>query len=118
MSDFDKEVEEFFASYQDRGMVKWAGFYLSDHTQKIEKEAYDNSIVEVRHPQETLELISQKLFESFSQQISVILQLKQIDVRGDFSKSISGVVEGFEDDSIFIKGLSINLEDICNVEIY
>ena len=37
-SEFDKRVEEFFRTYQDRGMKKWAGFYLSDHTVKINQE--------------------------------------------------------------------------------
>lgn len=37
-SEFDKRVEEFFRTYQDRGMKKWAGFYLSDHTAKINQE--------------------------------------------------------------------------------
>ncbi len=37
-SEFDKRVEEFFRTYQDRGMKKWAGFYLSDHTTKINQD--------------------------------------------------------------------------------
>ena len=37
-SEFDKIVEEFFRTYQDRGMKKWAGFYLSDHTAKINRD--------------------------------------------------------------------------------
>ena len=37
-SELDKRVEEFFRNYQDRGMKKWAGFYLSDHTAKINQD--------------------------------------------------------------------------------
>lgn len=36
-SDFDKKVTEFFRTYQDRGMKKWQGFFLSDHTLAIKK---------------------------------------------------------------------------------
>lgn len=34
---FDQVVADFFAKYQDRGMKKWGGFYLSDHVAKIEQ---------------------------------------------------------------------------------
>ncbi|MDF4028935.1 hypothetical protein [Lactobacillus delbrueckii] len=36
--EFDQRVTDFFAHYQDRGMKKWAGFFLSDHTAMINKE--------------------------------------------------------------------------------
>ena len=32
---FDQKVENFFKNYQDRGMKKWSGFFLSDHSLKI-----------------------------------------------------------------------------------
>lgn len=28
--------------YEDRGILKWQGFFLSDHTEKIEKEINHN----------------------------------------------------------------------------
>lgn len=32
-------VNDFFKyDYYDRGMMKWAGFYLSDHTTELKKE--------------------------------------------------------------------------------
>ena len=37
--EFDKKVEDFFKNYRDRGMVKWAGFYLSDHVLKMHKKS-------------------------------------------------------------------------------
>ena len=35
---FDKKVTEFFRTYQDRGMEKWQGFFLSDHTSTLRKD--------------------------------------------------------------------------------
>ena len=35
---FDKKVTEFFRTYQDRGMKKWQGFFLSDHTSTLRKD--------------------------------------------------------------------------------
>lgn len=47
-SEFDKRVEEFFRTYQDQGMKKWAGFYLSDHTAKINQEQRRRDTVYVK----------------------------------------------------------------------
>lgn len=30
-------VTQFLNQYQDRGMMKWQGFYLSDHTSSLQK---------------------------------------------------------------------------------
>ena len=32
-------VQRFLDDYQDRGMMKWQGFMLSDHTAKLNKKA-------------------------------------------------------------------------------
>lgn len=40
----DQRVTDFFAHYQDRGMKKWAGFFLSDHTAMINKETRQKSV--------------------------------------------------------------------------
>lgn len=42
--EFDQRVTDFFAHYQDRGMKKWAGFFLSDHTAMINKETRQKSV--------------------------------------------------------------------------
>ena len=47
-SDLDKRVEEFFRTYQDRGMKKWAGFYLSDYTAKINKDKKRRNTVYIK----------------------------------------------------------------------
>lgn len=37
---FDAQlVQQFLSEYQDRGMLKWQGFYLSDHTSKLKQMA-------------------------------------------------------------------------------
>ena len=35
--EFDKRLDDFFRTYQDRGMKKWQGFMLSDFTSKVSK---------------------------------------------------------------------------------
>lgn len=46
--EFDKRVDDFFRNYHDRGMVKWAGFYLSDHVLKMHKKSKADAYVEVK----------------------------------------------------------------------
>ena len=35
-----KVVQQFSNEYQDRGMLKWQVFYLSDQTSKLNKREY------------------------------------------------------------------------------
>ncbi|AEG40879.1 hypothetical protein GCM10008918_12840 [Lactobacillus kefiranofaciens subsp. kefiranofaciens] len=44
-SPFDQRIEEFFRNYQDRGMKKWVGFFLSDHTAKINQSTMQRKMV-------------------------------------------------------------------------
>lgn len=37
--DYDPSlVQRFLSEYQDRGMLKWQGFYLSNHTAKLNQD--------------------------------------------------------------------------------
>lgn len=37
-------VTQFLNQYQDRGMMKWQGFYLSDHTASLNKVNREDEI--------------------------------------------------------------------------
>lgn len=39
-------------NYQDRGMVKWAGFYLSEHTDTLS----DQTVTEKNRPQQKMQM--------------------------------------------------------------
>lgn len=42
---FMELVEDFFKNhYKDRGMVKWQGFYLSDHTAALKRQAEEEAV--------------------------------------------------------------------------
>ncbi|EPC51320.1 hypothetical protein Lpp48_09324, partial [Lacticaseibacillus paracasei subsp. paracasei Lpp48] len=43
---FDAMVADFFANrYFDRGMRKWQGYYLSDHTAALKKQSKSEALV-------------------------------------------------------------------------
>lgn len=48
---FDAMVADFFANrYFDRGMRKWQGYYLSDHTAALKKQSKSEALVYPRCP--------------------------------------------------------------------
>ncbi|GED80125.1 MULTISPECIES: hypothetical protein [Amylolactobacillus] len=117
MSDFDRMLDDFFKNYQDRGMKKWAGFYLSDHTQKIEQEEQQNNKVIKSRPIQTAEEVGMLLFQAFENHLEVDIQLKQVDVNGVIPASIVGFVGGYQQDNVVINDQQIKFEDIKNIQI-
>lgn len=115
MNDFDRKVEEFFKNYQDRGMKKWAGFFLSDHTLKINKDRAKRAVVYPKKETMSEEESSRLLFKAFSDHYFVRVQLKQVDDNGNYQADICGFVEGYEDTQIIISGQKVALHEINNV---
>lgn len=116
MSDFDVIVDNFFKNYRDRGMVKWQGFFLSDHTQNIEKMKYDDNHHEVHRPDQDLDKISELLMTAFTTRAAVNVQLKQMDHNGNYFDSLNGFISGYQDTDVFIDNKPVGLEEISSVE--
>lgn len=116
-SDFDQEVTEFFRHYQDRGMQKWGGFYLSDHTAQIKKKRRQEQEYFPSQKTMSLQAVGQVLSQAFRQQLPVRLQLKQLDQDGYFQQDISGLVEGYDQEDIIISGQPVGLTAINHIEI-
>ena len=114
-ANFDKEIQNFFKNYHDRGMQKWGGFFLSDHTVQINK---DNQKANTTYKKETemdLEEISKILFKSFSNHYQIRLQLKNRNYNNEFRKDITGFVDGYHNSQIIISGYAVEIEDINHV---
>lgn len=45
MTQVDRQYSQFeeVRNYQDRGMMKWTGFFLSEHTSEMKKESSDKT---------------------------------------------------------------------------
>ena len=110
-SEFDKRVEEFFRTYQDRGMKKWAGFYLSDHTAKINQEQRRRDKVYVKKKD-----IRAMLMRSFGEHRKVSVQLKELSVDNDLQADIVGFVEGYQEDTAIISGNLVLIDNINHIE--
>ena len=79
--DFDLDtVKHFFEhDYHDRGMMKWQGFYLSDHTAALNQQKQQLNEVYVPRPQQSLATITEVLADAYQSQQTVTIQLKTAD---------------------------------------
>lgn len=117
MSEFDQRVEDFFKNYHDRGMKKWTGFFLSDHTLKInQEEKRAHTIYQAKKTMSAAE-ISQLLLFAFSNHRLISIQLKEIDQEGHYQQEIAGFVQGYFEDQIIVSTKKIKLSAIKHVEI-
>ena len=116
-SDFDKRVEEFFITYQDRGMKKWAGFYLSDHTAKINRDKKRRNTVYVKKKTMSQTDIRAMLLKSFGEHRKVSVQLKELSVDNNLQADIVGFVEGYQEDTAIISQNLVLIEDINHIDL-
>ena len=115
--DFDAEVEDFFKHYKDRGMVKWAGFYLSDHQVKINKKLKDDAYIEHKQEEMSLEDISKVLLKAFSEDRLVSVQLSLLNLEGQIKKAYTGHVLGVSEDKVIVDDEIFSLSEINHIEI-
>lgn len=108
--EFDQRVTDFFAHYQDRGMKKWAGFFLSDHTAMINKETRQKSVLD--QAEMSREECGKVLGLAFGQQEPVAVQLKEVDENGNRPEEIVGFVRGYVEDRVVIDEHIIALCDL------
>ena len=100
-----KQASQFFKhDYHDRGMIKWQGYYLSDHTEHVNKIAHEvkHANQRVRKPEMAPELIAKILFEAYAKQDTVTIQLNTQSEQGIIPPMITGVVKGYTDEAIVI----------------
>lgn len=104
--------------YKDRGMLKWQGFYLEEHSKKINSAKNHQEVY--RKDEMTEEDVSLLLYKLWKNKKEGLIQLNErIDDRY-IEKKIT--VEGFSEDEIFFidnnqNSFSLPLQAIRSVEI-
>ena len=115
---FDQKVENLFRNYQDRGMKKWSGFFLSDHSLKINQDNRKRATVYSKKTEMSEAEISKILLQSFSNHYPVSIQLKNLDEDCRFAEDIKGFVEGYSNENmVTISGTAVHLDDINHIEL-
>ncbi|MFC4771934.1 hypothetical protein [Enterococcus hermanniensis] len=108
--------------YQDRGMLKWVGFYLSDHTAVLAKDSQQRSQINKEKQQMSMEEIGVLLQQAYVKRSRIALQLSILDSEGDFHNDLIGKVTGQRENLIFINEekqgiLQLTMEQIHHAEI-
>lgn len=120
-NDDERLVEQFFnCDYQDRGMLKWAGYFLSDHTSALQQMFIDEQPEEIL-PRQEMEEVSKTLANAWHRNEMVHVQLNELQ-QGELIESVTGQVLGVYDDKIIIQNADdrytrLDLEEIRNVRV-
>ncbi|GFZ27528.1 hypothetical protein [Lactobacillus corticis] len=115
--EFDQRISNFFKNYQDRGMKKWQGFYLSEHTSTIQKFKAKNATVYTKKRTMSEAAISQQLLKAFAEHYSVSIQLSELTSEGDYLDNVRGWVEGYQNSTVIVSGRKIDLAAINHIEL-
>ena len=89
-------------SYDDRGMVKWAGFYLSEHTDLMNKDDKKRLTSPSQKPQMELDEINKIMEEARQKDKSVCIQMEARDLNGNYFPDVIGKIKGFDELGIYI----------------
>lgn len=112
----DKLATAFFQrDYHDRGMLKWGGFYLSDHTSALAK-MHAAEQVETPRPQQPLPELSRALAAAWRSQRPVHLQLNVCD-DNQVLTTVDGVIAGVDADQIVVRLAAGEYRDLQLTEI-
>jgi hypothetical protein len=111
---FERAAYFFSHDYHDRGMVKWQGYYLSDHTEDVKKKealefARQNR---KRMPEMALADITAILFDAFGRHEEVAVQENYSDTDGTVPPIITGLVTGYTESDIIIGATHIPLANL------
>ncbi|KRL32752.1 hypothetical protein [Liquorilactobacillus uvarum] len=100
--DFDLgTVKHFFEhDYHDRGMMKWQGFYLSDHTAALNQQNQQLNAVYVPRPQQSLAVITEVLADAYQRDLIVTLQLNVCQLEDPHRLEITTHILGYQEDNV------------------
>lgn len=99
--------------HQDRGMMKWMGFFLSEHTTSLDEERYKIKFSDELNLLEKLTLISQLYTGQLTGQFTI--------KKGNQKVTYQGQVTEISKDEIVVKSVSkfhlIKIENILSIQL-
>ena len=117
--DFGREDLNYYFNhvYKDRGILKWQGMFLSEHTTELKRvEQLDQEVP--RLPQQSQQEIAYYLERSMKHNKVLSVQLNSLDVFGRMPPDITGVFRGFIDlETLLINEHPVALEEIRHIQM-
>ena len=121
MSDVQKKGEMimtyFNDQYRDRGMKKWAGFFLSEHTAEQEKIQKRLAHTNPPKPQMSEQEIGEVLQIARIKNKSVAIQIEAIDNEGNYYDDIIGSLKGADSLGFYVGNEKVHYDEIRNVKL-
>lgn len=102
-------------NYKDRGMVKWAGFYLSEHTDTLHNEKTAEANRPVQKMQMDVDEIGEILSEAVLKSRKIVIQIEERDSNGYYRPDIIGMIQGSDELGIYVGGTKVGYDEIRNV---
>ncbi|WP_283679184.1 hypothetical protein [Lentilactobacillus sp. Marseille-Q4993] len=106
--------------YHDRGMLKWQGYYLSDHTSALNHQKEVRSHIVSHQVAEQMEMadIETTINTSITKHIPVSIQSNIKDDNGTFPMPITGEIIGYHNSRLYISTQeSIEISDIRHINL-
>lgn len=112
-------VADFFANrYIDRGMRKWQGYYLSDHTAALKKQAQTKHLTYPPLSLQDQAYIRMILLRAYAEGQSVTIQLDLQTPDGQMLPPITGKVGGVTDsDVVHVGNQNISIRMIRHIDL-
>lgn len=112
-------VRQFFTNdYHDRGMKKWQGFFLSDHTSSLSK--MDHNDYEQRRQSHQMAMepedIADVINEAVVKNQQVAIDLAERTVNGIIPKPIIGRIQGWFGEQLFVNDKPVLIEEIYAIK--
>ena len=103
--------------YHDRGMKKWAGFFLSEHTAEQEKIQKGLAHINPQKFQMSEQEISEVLQLAIVKNKPVAIQIEAIDSDGNYYDDIIGHLKGSDSLGVYVGTQKVHYDEIRNVEL-
>lgn len=88
--------------YKDRGIVKWLGMMLSDHSEALKKEKMKNQLIEIEAKEEMTEVeIANVLYKAFVTGTPVLIQANVMR-NGNYYKDLECKISGYKENQIYL----------------
>lgn len=117
--EYDPElVTKFFKEYEDRGTMKWQGFYLSDHTVAIAKEEnqLDKNIKRSHSKQMNEFEIQQVINKAIEKHFEVEIEMGELNSEELISEPIIGRIIGYYENQLIVNNKYVNINNIYAIK--
>lgn len=104
--------------YHDRGLKKYSGFYLSEHSAKIESSKKVRGKFNLAKPRMNSLDIQGVLNQAILKSSQVSIQIEAVDEEGYYYDDVTGRIAGYDELGIYISNEKVSYDEIRHIDIY